>query len=71
MQLTRPFQKKSGWERVTDPGSFDLSKSVRSSVAANPVKSGLIAVGGVAGIGLGSAAVSSLRRRNREPESHS
>lgn len=68
--MTR-FRRKSRWERLTDPGSYDVSKTVRSTVSSNPVKSGLIAAGGVAGLSLGSAAVSSLRRRNRESESHS
>jgi hypothetical protein len=61
------LHRKSRWERVIKPvvDSLDLPKGVKSGLADPPkaVKSGVAAVGGVLGLTVGSAVVSSLRHR--------
>lgn len=53
-----PFQRKSAWERITEP--------LTSNVSEGAVKTGLRAagtVGGVVGVSLVSAAISTARKR--------
>ena len=69
--MKTPLRKKSRFERVLDPEPAKMSKAIRSGVADNPVKSGLIAAGGVVGLTAGSAVVSSLRRRTGRFENDS
>jgi hypothetical protein len=66
MHLQMPHRKSRRQRMVKE-----LPKTVRSRVSHPPkaVKGGAAAVGGVVGIALGSAAVSSLRRRPGNPQS--
>lgn len=61
------LHRKSRWERMVRPvvDPLSLPKGVKSGVADPPkaVKSGAAAVGGLVGLTLGSALVSSLRHR--------
>jgi hypothetical protein len=66
-----PFRKKSRFQRALDPDPAKMSKAIRSTVADRPVKSGLIAAGGVVGLTAGSAVVSSVRRRTRDSSDES
>jgi hypothetical protein len=67
----RPFHKKSRLQRLIRPVSdpLDLPLGVMSSlpakVSSKAGKSGLVAAGGLVGLTAGSAALSSLRRRNK------
>jgi hypothetical protein len=61
--MNTPLRKKSRFERVLDPDPARMSKAIRSGVADNPVKSGVIAAGSVVGLTAGSAVVSAVRRR--------
>jgi hypothetical protein len=66
------LHRKSRWERVVKPvvDPLDLPKGVKSGLTDPPkaVKSGMAAAGGVVGLSLGSAAVSSLRRRPKDSQ---
>lgn len=80
------FHTKSRWERIAD-GVGGLPKVVNSTldvldaskatkpakaVKASPViRSGLMATGGAVAVTLGSAVVSSLRKRDQGSENHS
>ena len=48
--MKTPLRKKSRFERVLDPDPARMSKAIRSGVADNPVKSGVIAAGSVVGL---------------------
>jgi hypothetical protein len=61
--MKTPLRKKSRFERVLDHDPAKMSKAIRSGVADNPVKSGVIAAGSVVGLTAGSAALSAVRRR--------
>jgi hypothetical protein len=66
---TRPFKKKSQLQRLleTVSDSLDVPSGIKFSLpdagSAKAVRTGLIAVGGLAGLTAGSAGISSLRRR--------
>ncbi len=66
--MKTPLRKKSRFERVLDPDPARMSKAIRSGVADNPVKSGVIAAGSVVGLTAGSAALSAVRRRGGRSE---
>jgi hypothetical protein len=66
--MNTPLRKKSRFERVLDPDPARMSKAIRSGVADNPVKSGVIAAGSVVGLTAGSAVVSAVRRRGGRSE---
>jgi hypothetical protein len=64
------LHRKSRWERVVGPvvDQTGLPRSIRAGIADPPkaVKSGVAAAGGVLGLTVGSAVVSSLRERERK-----
>ena len=61
----RLFNKRSEFERLLDAAGDTVKRVASGSSRGNLVKASLIA-GGVAALTAGSAAVSSLRRRERE-----
>jgi hypothetical protein len=69
MSLKRLFTRKSTLQRFVDSVSDQLeaatgiSPDLRDVSSRKPVKTGLIAAGGLAGLTAGSAVISSLRHR--------
>jgi hypothetical protein len=64
----RIFRRKSERGRLTDSVSDSLSEVSERLIRGKLLKAGVIA-GGVAGLSLASAGISSLRRRNEGHES--